>query len=285
LSREARAHPVGLKACNLGRRQRRRLVRDTRRVGDRANNLEQVTPELLRASADEFAEMLSERLPLTFPMEVSWKLVATGLLARMSSVFNSMTSLVERGSHADAQVLLRVLYDHAATFCWLGIDPDGHLAEWQRWDHGRYLKLHNDAAAFGVTVLDADDLERFAGSPDPRGLAELAEAIDRYWPDHIAAFRSHPAGGAPKEIRSFRGLYASIFRKTSSLIHATEADLGRHTRVRQGYVLVTLEEQPLKSDIPGVAAALTAFALLVYRHHFGWPEEARAKQMVELLRS
>jgi len=264
-------------------RQRRRLVRDTGRVGKKPNNLEQVPPELLRACADEFAEMLSERLPLTFPMEVSWKLVATGLLARMSSVFNSMTSLVERGSHADAQVLLRVLYDHTATFCWLGIDPDGHLAEWQRWDHGRYLKLHNDAAAFGVTVLDADDLTRFAGSPDPRGLAELAESIDRYWPDHIAAFRPQPPG-APKEIRSFRGLYASIFRKTSSLTHATEAGLGRHTRVRQGYVLVTREEHPLKSDIPGVAAALTAFALLVYRHHFGWPEEARANQMVDLLR-
>ncbi len=87
------------------------------------------------------------------------------------------------------------------------------------------------------------------------------------------------------EIRSFRGIYASIFRKTSSLTHATEAGLGRHTRVRLGHVLATLEEHPLKSDIPGVAGALTAFALLVYRQHFGWPDEARATQMVDLLRS
>lgn len=228
--------------------------------------------------------MLSERLPLTFPREVSWRLVATGLLARMSSVFDSMSSLVERGSHTDGQVLLRVLYDHAATFCWLGIDPESNIPEWQRWDHGRYVKRHNDAAKFGVTVLDADDLERFADSPDPRGLAELAEAIDNYWPDHIGAFRRHPAGGS-MEIRSFRGLYASIFRKTSSLTHATEAGLGRHMRLRQGYVLVTLDEHPLEGDIPGIAAALTTFPLLVYRHHFGWPEEARAQQMVELLQS
>jgi uncharacterized protein DUF5677 len=143
-----------------------------------------------------------------------------------------MTSLVERGSHADAQVLLRVLYDHTATFCWLGIDPDGHLAEWQRWDHGRYLKLHNDAAAFGVTVLDSDDLTRFAGSPDSRGLAELAEAIDLYWPDHIAAFPLTPPAPRRKSGASVVSTPRSSARRAASRTQPRLASAGTRASAR-----------------------------------------------------
>jgi hypothetical protein len=252
---------------------------------DRPASMEDVPPELLRECADEFAGMVAERLPVAFELPATlWDVTAAAFLARISAILESLATEVERGQDADAMVMVRVLYDHAATFCWLGIDPDSHIEEWRRWDVWRREKVRNDAAMFGIELSTTDE-EDEREPCKPRGLPELADAIDRHWPDRLAAFRSHPKKG-DKEVRSFRGLYATVVRRASRMVHATQGGLQRHMRLTPDQVVVTTDErQPEPPDAPELALPMTAFVLLVYRHHFGWPEKQRAQQMTELFLS
>jgi hypothetical protein len=172
--------------------------------------------------------MAEGRFPLSLDVKgggdaasFAWPIAAAGLLARGIAIMDTTAVLAEQERMADAQVSLRVMLEHSVVFCWIAIDPERNLAEWRRWDDFRRLKVHNDAGKFGVDVLSSRRLEEIGKPPRPRSVADLAVLVDRYWSEQSQSFRDD-------DIRTFRGLYAAVYRRSSALIHPTQEGMERH---------------------------------------------------------
>jgi hypothetical protein len=239
--------------------------------------IHEVTAAELAAGNQEFQELVAERVPRAFS-NASWQFWATAMLARTAAILDSVAALVERGRRADAESALRTLYVHVTTFCWLAVDPDDHVDAWHRnseamW--GVFSKESDDF--FGIKVLDDETVADFA-SEKLKPIQQLAADVDAFWPDHIDAFRRHPVAGK-KEVLTFRGLYTAIFRTTSRFAHAEVDSLQANVRARDQELVVSMNESKTFGRA-GFALPLSAFALLVYNHHTGWPGEPRAGRIV-----
>lgn len=228
----------------------------------------------LREAADEMKAMAEGRFPFAVDLEANgdlasfaWPAAAAGLLARGISIMDTTATLAEEGRMADAQVSLRVMLEHSVVFCWIAIDPERNLTEWRRWDDFRRLRVHNDASKYGVDVLSAERLEEIGKPPRPRSVVDLAVLVDRHWSGQSQGFRDD-------EIRTFRGLYAAVYRRSSALIHPTQEGMERHMGSTDRGIVIGLDELQAKPRAPvGFAVPMMAFMLIVYAHHFGWPDE------------
>lgn len=239
-----------------------------------------VSPELLREATDSLVKLIRRRVPRAWNQSdgfeaVAWPAVAAGFLARAAYLLDSLTTLVERGNNADGTVLLRVLFEHSTTFCWIAIDPIPHMEIWGTWDQWRQKKLHSDALAYNVEVLTQEELDEIGDPPKPAGLPSLAEAVDKHWSQQLSAFRS-------EGILTFRGFYTSIYRRASSLVHATQAGVDRHTRVTGSQVLILPDEQDVSPpDLHSVGVVMVCFMLLVYADRFAWPDESEVRELAD----
>lgn len=228
----------------------------------------------LREAADETKAMTEGRFPIAVDMEadddfasLAWSAAAAGLLARGVAIMDTTAALAEQGRMADAQVSLRVMLEHSVVFCWIAIDPEKNLIEWRRWDDFRRLKVHNDASKYGVEVLTAERLEEIGKPPRPRSVVDLAILVDRHWSEQSQGFRDD-------DIRTFLGLYDAVYRRSSALIHPTQEGMERHMESTDAGIVIGLDELQAKPRAPvGFAVPMMAFMLIVYAHHFGWPEE------------
>jgi len=242
--------------------------------GRQARPLSEVEPELLRESTDAINALIAERLPLQSPPGDEWPPIALGFLARGGTLLESLTQLVEQGMHGEAQMLLRVVFEHVATFCWLAIDPMVHLGQWREWSDARRLKLHRDALRFGIEVLTPDEVTASEGATRPLPLPQMAQEIDEYWSEVSTAFRPYTEGGDdPPSILTFRGFYTAVYRKGSNLIHADMASPDRFaTMPLIGQVTIHAREKRSENpDYPAFSIALVGFLLIVFDHHFSWP--------------
>jgi hypothetical protein len=243
----------------------------------------EVSIELLRSAVDEIGSLVSERLPLQLDKGEMWPVVAAGFLARANGVLASLTALAEERRTADAQILLRVLLEHVTVFCWLGIDPEPNVEEWQEWEHHRLISLHRDAEKFGVDVLSGNELEEFGQRKAPRSMAELTLAVDEHWSARSPAFRGHPEDGS-RNILTFRGFYTTVYRRGSRLVHPAVLGIERHmTEPLAGRVTVRVgqTEDTVTPGISALAIPLMAMLLTVYAVHFGWPDLDRVRTINE----
>jgi len=241
-------------------------------------SLHDVTADEIGRINAEVQELLRERVPRSFPVAISWAMLATALLARMGGILDAITALIERRRRADAEVALRSMYEHVTLFCWLGIDPDAHLAEWQRHSEYRWEIFHREARdRYGYQVLredEAADLDTQRMKP----LDQLAEKVDAYWPKRIPAFQRDPE----KPILTFRGCYTAIFRPASRIAHGEVDALQPYVSVRPGEIVVSMRERE-RFGRAAFAFPLFAFALLVYDEHFGWPGDELVESMTSSL--
>lgn len=191
----------------------------------RVRLLDEVEPELLRQTTAEINALIAERLPLMFSAGDDWPPIAYGFLARAGSLLESLTVLVEHRQEGEAQMLLRIIYEHVTIFCWLAMDPKPHVLRWREWADARQLKAHNDAKRFGITVLTEDEVIAYKSAKSPPPLPQLAEQVDAYWSEHPTAFRPYDDSDPsdPPSILTFSGFYTTIYRKSSNLIHADMA--------------------------------------------------------------
>src|SRR4029077_15799589 len=244
----------------------------------RVRLLNEVEPELLRKTTDEVAALIAERLPLMFPAGDDWPPIAHGFLARAGSLLESLTVLVEQGRKGEAQMLLRIIYEHVTVFCWLAIDPKPNVLQWREWANARQLKVHNDAKRFGITVLTDDEIVAYESAKSPPPLAQLAEKVDRYWSEHSTAFRPYDDANPddPPSILTFSGFYTAVYRKTSNLIHADMASPDRFASIPlQGQVTIHPAEKHSESnDYPSFSVAIVGFLLIVFGVRFDWPDRA-----------
>lgn len=248
----------------------------------RVRPITEVEPELLRKTTDRFTALIAERLPFMSSAGDKWEAVAHGFLARAGTLLEALTGLVERGHEGEAQVLLRIVYEHVTIFCWLAIDPEPNVLEWGEWANARQLKVHRDAERFGITVLTDAEIKEYESARKPPPLPQLAEKVDRYWSEHSTAFRPYDdSGDDPPSILTFSGFYTTVYRKTSNLIHADMASPDRFASMPlQGHVTIRATEQHSESeDYPSFSVAMVGFLLIVFGIRFDWPE----RQLVEAI--
>ena len=126
-----------------------------------------------------------------------WGPVAHGFLARGGTLLESLTVLVEHGMEGEAQMILRILFEHVTTFCWLAIDPERHVEQWREWADSRRLKVHKDAKRFGIEVLTPAEVEQFKSAKPPLPLPQLAQTVDEHWSEVSTALSALRARRSP----------------------------------------------------------------------------------------
>lgn len=242
--------------------------------GKRVRPLTEVEPEQLREATDEITALIAERLPMMFDADDDWPPIAHGFLARAATLLEALTALVERGHEGEAQMLLRIVYEHVTTFCWLAIEPEPHVLRWREWANARQLKVHREAKRFGITVLTPAEIAEYEKAQPPIPLAQLAEQVDRYWSENSTAFRPYDDTRADQlNVLTFSGFYTAVYRKTSNLIHADMASVDRFASMPiQQHITIRPMEMHESNDYPAFAVAIVGFLLIVFGVRFGWPD-------------
>jgi hypothetical protein len=196
----------------------------------------------------------------------------------MISTARSVAKLNASGAHNDVLVLLRTLYEQVVTFCWLAIDSDRHLVAWANEAHLERLRLHNDALAYGHSILTEDEVEALKRRHGMPRLVERAAEVDDFWPSRIPAFRA--PGRAPKQLLTMRGLYVGLYRIASRAAHAHAPSVDRfvdHAQYPRRPAIVRLYAKP--DDLAPLAVPLIVLALLACSYRLHWPDPESALQL------
>jgi hypothetical protein len=97
----------------------------------------------------------------------------------------------------------------------------------------------------------------------------MAKAADRDWEKRIAGLDSR------KQLRSFGGLYASLYRHSSGMAHPSGVGLQRVFEEvapsKRRYRLEQRYDDRLRTGPYGPATVVFAWALYVAAETFGWP--------------
>jgi hypothetical protein len=218
--------------------------------------------------------MVEGHLPQRFyRTEHHWRLYGAAMIVRMADTGESMLALMEADHPVDGLVLLRTLYEQVVVYCWIAIDRDEHLGRWisgARWYERR---LHNDALAYDMEVLSADELRATESAERFPDLAQLAAEVDRHWGGRLIGFR--PPGAGREGILNFRGLYVAIYRIASRAIHAQPHALDPYADVLRYPRRVARAEAAPESIWWPLAVPLYSQALLVCSEQLGWPDPDR----------
>ena len=103
------------------------------------------------------------------------------MIVRMADIVESLMALMGAGRGVDSAVLLRALYEHVVTYCWISIDRDANYERWR--SGGLYYQraLNNDALPYGVNMLTPEELKATEGAKRPLPVPAMAEAVDKHW--------------------------------------------------------------------------------------------------------
>jgi Family of unknown function (DUF5677) len=231
-----------------------------------------ISPAQLRKATDEIATLIEDRLPLQMPPEDMWQAVAHGFLARGGTLLESVTLQVERGMPGEAQMLLRILFEHVATFCWIGINPEAHIPQWREWADYRSYQIHKYAKErFGIERLTPAQATKAEKAKQPIKLHKLMGGVDEHWSVVSPAFRSYDP--AQPDILTFTGVYTAVYSKTSNLVHADPVSVERFmTMPLPGEATIHAREKRSESeDYASFGLAMMGFLLVAFEHHFSWP--------------
>jgi hypothetical protein len=203
----------------------------------------------------------------------AWPLVGPALIARATGSLEAILALVPLGREADADTLLRSLYEHVTTFAWLAGEPgEERMRRWLKSDCEARLRADEDCRKVGIKILDDDRRTEFeeTAAALPKGMPALldrAEAADAHWVSRVTGLRDSTTP------TSFRGLYAAAYRRFSAIAHPTNLGLNPVTVDLDGsHKRVQLEERPPDMHGPfGLATIVLALGLYVAAETIGWP--------------
>ena len=173
-----------------------------------------LTPEQVNAAMCDLLALVDERLPERFYRgEGRWRPLGAAMIARMSDLVDSMRLLIPSRRQSDVLILLRALYEHMVTFCWVAIDPDVNTQTWINHSWIERKKLHNDLIAFGIDdLMSESELERAKTLKVMPSIDQRAKAVDAYWPaqvrgsDHQRTSSRSAASTPPSTARQARRL-------------------------------------------------------------------------------
>ncbi|MGI8801700.1 MAG: DUF5677 domain-containing protein [Solirubrobacteraceae bacterium] len=214
-------------------------------------------PEQMREATAELVGLVRAQLPMRFYAgETWWSIFGSASLVRMCDTVESLIDQMAERRDADAQDLLRSLYDQVVAFAWIAIDPDERHQRWIDDAGAKMFELHTDAAAFGESVLTEDEIvvAEQAGRLPP--MIERATEVDEYW--GVRAPRLHTG-----DQLSFRHLYLQVFRVGSG------TTLEPYITPKERRIVVDrAREHTLRWY--ALAAPLLAMALIVASQRFVW---------------
>jgi hypothetical protein len=196
----------------------------------------------------------------------------------MVSTARNIAKLNTSGAHNDVLVLLRTLYEQGRDLLLARDRQDRHLVAWANEAHLERLTLHNDALAYGHSILTEEEVEAVKKRRGMPRVAERAAEIDDFWPIRIPGFRA--PGRAPKQLLTMRGLYVGLYRIASRAAHAHAPSVDRfvdHSRYPRHPAIVGLDSKP--DDLAPLAVPLVVLALLVCNYRLRWPDADCARQL------
>lgn len=205
--------------------------------------------------------------------QTAWPAVGLGLLSRMATTLESMLELLPAGREADAATLGRSRYEHAVRFAWLAVEPRAtRLRDSHRYDLDQRLKADADKRRHGhPSFTDARragleaELAALSGGKALK-LEQLALAADTYWTGKI------PGVEARSKLNSFRGLYASLSRWYSGMVHPTALGLNRVTDdLKRSRRRIRTDAEYTGSGPYGMATVVFGLALFAAPYALGWP--------------
>jgi len=202
----------------------------------------------------------------------AWPLVATAMVSRMIGTMNAILTLHPGELEADTGADVRRLFEQAVYLAWLAAEPSvERIQRWRRADFKSRLAADSDARAHGVQLFTDEqrvDLEAQVAKlqGDRIVFEKVAEEADRHWAGKL------PGMGGEGEVKSWRGLYAIVYRNYSGFTHPTYRGLNP--------VVVDLSptrrqvrlEAPYEGSGPyGMATVIFGLSLLILADALGWP--------------
>jgi hypothetical protein len=252
--------------------------------------------EEIRAANADLVALVPRRFPAGFyRTDTNWSLWSAALTMRMADTVEAAMRLMEAGHESDGRTLVRSLYEQVVTLAWIAIDAGPRYQRWFR--HGLWddLRMHNDAARFGIPTLseeevaitrkwlglnsDADDAGlKKKRQPDSSLLLppvpDRARESDEYWSSRISGL--HPPGHA----LGFRGLYLAAFRTTSRSVHTSIGGLGVYVTEKQNRRVVHRSESEGRL-MWALIAPLFGMGLVIAAQEAWWLDEVAVRELVD----
>lgn len=228
-----------------------------------------------RRRAHVLTGLVRERLPADFVVtgdDDAWPMVGTALLSRMTTTMQMLFALQRHQRSADANTLLRSLYEYLVYFAWLAADPGpARLEAWRRSDLRIRVAAVSEAAGRGVELMSTADLRALKAQVasmqgDRLTLEALAEQADAHWVGKL------PGMDTAGSISTFRGLYTVLYRQHSGTAHPSYRSLHPVVvDINQAHKQVVLEGRYEGRGPFGMATVIYSFALYVAAASLGWP--------------
>jgi Family of unknown function (DUF5677) len=232
--------------------------------------------EKTEVAARDLIALVEARLPQRFyGGESYWRFYCAAMIMRMADTVEAMLALMHADYPVDGLVLLRALYEEVVGYLWIASNSDTNLLLWIEGACAWELKMHNDAANYGMEILSPDEVQACQGARMIPDLAQRAAEVDKHWGGRLIGFR--PAMNGQEGILTFRGLYVAIYRFASRAAHGHPSSLSPYADAEVDPARVSRSEPAPTSIWWPLAVPLFAHALIVCSDHVGWPEADRVR--------
>lgn len=247
-----------------------------------ARKPEDISSEDVARALDALAKLVDARLPERFyDAEPVWRKAATALAARSAQIARAIGCLYLAGHDTEAVVLFRSLYEHTVVVAWVLAAPETRADAWVDSGHARMRAIHQEALQYGVTVLDAERLERARGARKLPSLLQMANEVDEFWPGRIAGFRARLDEVSPVNLLTLTGMYTGLYRRASPRAHGEATGLEGVTGTdERGRLTVRWGDDPAASFLP-LAVPVFAMGLTAIGYRLPWPDVDEVKRINE----
>lgn len=261
--------------------------RPARRVSERLAAV--IDWPVIEARGKALVALVEDVLPVSVEVHNdsdAWPVIGTSLVSLATSIMKSVLYLHPIGRPSSEEILLRSLYEYAVYLAWLGADPSAdRIQAWRKDDLVGRLKADAEWRERGVYLLTDQartEMEQQVAQLNgaPLVLANLAVAADKHWSGQLPAIDT----SIKNPNRSFRGMYAVIYRYTSTTTHPSFTGINRvveHTS-EAGRIVHTEEQGPGRDWDPEATATLIyGLCLYVASASLGWPSALAVDEIFE----
>jgi Family of unknown function (DUF5677) len=232
--------------------------------------------EKTEVAARDLIALVEARLPQRFcGGESYWRFYGAAMIVRMADTVEAMLALMHADYPVDGLILLRALYEEVVGYLWVSVDPKVNFPRWIEGARAWELKMHDDATAYGMEILNEKERALAAGARMLPSLANRAADVDEHWGGRLIGFR--PPSKEQQGILTFRGLYVAIYRFASRAAHGQPDSLTPYTDPHVYPARVSRSEPAPDSIWWPLAVPLYAHALLVCHDQLGWPDPERVR--------
>jgi Family of unknown function (DUF5677) len=219
----------------------------------------------ITAHLGEMVRYIRSLYPMRFYQgEKWWTLYASAAVLRMADMADAVIAHMPARRDQEATAALRNLYELVVTLVWVLGDPDTRKANWEGEALIQQLRLHNDLANFGETLLDPPEIAAGQSATGLPSLVDRAKECDDHWSSRVSGL--HGVG----HLLSFRGLYNAIYRLGSQSTHASIASLGPYIGQESNRFIIAPPSRPETTLPYALVAPLLAMALAILATEVKW---------------